>query len=109
MKRKIAQTSLQRPVTNQTLSFKVVEEFRNENIVGITFFSIYEKDMVQVRKVLDARYLLGDTVPGTKSCHHFEPSSTTSIKGKQLSDQHVYTTKDHSTLLCQQLVKLLQH
>ena len=52
--------------------------------------------MVQVRKVLDARYLLGDTVPGTKSCHHFEPSSTTSIKGKQLIDEHVCTIKDHS-------------
>ena len=52
--------------------------------------------MVQVRKVLDARYSLGDTVPGTKSCHRFEPSSTTSIKGKQLSEEHVYTIKDHS-------------
>ena len=52
--------------------------------------------MVQVGKVLDSRYSLGDAVPGTRSCHHFEPSSTTSIKGKQLSDDHVYTIKDHS-------------
>ena len=52
--------------------------------------------MVQVRKVLDSRYSLGDAVPGTRSCHHFEPSSTISIKGKQLSDDHVYTIKDHS-------------
>ena len=36
-----------------------------------------------------------DTVPGTRSCHHFEPSSTTLIKEKQLSDEHVYTIKDH--------------
>ena len=75
--------------------------------MGITFFSTYKKDMVQVREVLGARYSVGNTVPGTRSCHHFEPSSTTSIKGKQPSDQHVYTVKEHSSLLCQQLVKLL--
>ena len=73
-----------------------MEEFCKENIVGITFFSIYKKDIVQIREDLDARYSLGDTVPGTRSCHHFEPSSTTSIKGKQLSDGYVYTIKDHS-------------
>ena len=73
MKRKIAQTSLQRFATNQILTFKAVEEFCKENIVGITLFSIYKKDMVQVRDVLDARYLLGNTVPGTRRCHHFEP------------------------------------
>ena len=64
--------------------------------MGITLFSIYKKDIVQVREVLDGRYSLGNTVPGIRSCHHFEPSSTTSIKGKQLSDEHVYTIKDHS-------------
>ena len=46
---------------------------------------------------MDARYWLGDRVPGTRSCHHFEPSSTTLIKGKQLSDEHVYTIKNHSS------------
>ena len=97
VKRKIAQASLQRPVTNKMLTFKAVEEFCKENIVGITFFSIYLKDMVQVREVLNARYSLGNTVPGNRSCHHFEPSSTTLIKGKQLSDEHMYTIKDHSS------------
>ena len=50
----------------------------------------------QVREVLHARYWLGETVPGTRSCHHFEASSTTLIKGKQLSDEHMHTIKDHS-------------
>ena len=44
---------------------------------------------------MDGRYRLGDTVPGNRSCHHFGPSSTTLVKGKQLSDEHVYTIKDH--------------
>ena len=52
--KKIAQASLQRPVTDQILTFKAVEEFCKENIVGITFFFNYKKDMVQVREVLDA-------------------------------------------------------
>ena len=95
---KITQASLQGPVANQILTFKAVEEFCKENIVGITFFSIYKKDMVHVREVLDARYSLGDTVPGTISCHHFEPSSTTSIKGKQLSDECVHYQRP--LLLC---------
>ena len=97
VKRKIVPASLQRPITNQILTFNTVEEFCKENIVWITFFSIYKKDMLQVREVLDARYSLGDTVFGTRSCHHFEPSSTTLIKGKQLSDEHVYTIKNHSS------------
>ena len=98
MKRKIARTSLQRSVTNQILTFKAEEEVCKENIVVRTFFSIYKKDMVQVTEVLDARYLLGKTVPGTRSCHPFEPSATTSIKGKQLSDEHVHYQRP--LLLC---------
>ena len=96
MKRKIARESLQIPVTKQILIFKAVEEFCKENIVGMIFFSIYKKDMVHVTEILDARFLLGDTITGKTSCHHFESSSTTSIKGKQLSNEYVYTIKDHS-------------
>ena len=54
VKRKIVPASLQRPITNQILTFNTVEEFCKENIVWITFFSIYKKDMLQVREVLDA-------------------------------------------------------
>ena len=96
VKRKIARTSLQRPLTNQILSFDAVKEFCNDSITGITFISIYKKDMVQVREVLESRYALGDTVSGTRSCYHFEPTSTTSIRGKQLSDDHVYSIDNHS-------------
>ena len=89
--RKIAQASLQRPVANEILTLKASKEFCNENIVGITFFSIYTKDMVQVREALDTRYLLGDTDLGTRSYHHFEASSIILFEGKQFSDEHVYT------------------
>ena len=45
MNRKTAPLTLQRPVTNQILTFNAVEEFCNDMIVGITFFSIYKKYM----------------------------------------------------------------
>ena len=89
MKRKIARESLQIPITKQVLIFKVVEEFCKEKIVGINFFSIYNKDMEHVTEILDARYLLGDTITGKTSCHNFEPLSATSIKGKQLSNEYL--------------------
>ena len=89
MKRKIARESLQISITKQVLIFKVVEEFCKEKIVGINFFSIYNKDMVHVTEILDARYLLGDTITDKTSCHHFEPLSATSIKGKQLSNEYL--------------------
>ena len=107
VKSKIVTASLQRPITNQSLTFNAVEEFCKENVVGITFFSIYKKDMLQVREVLDARYSLGDTVFGARSCRYFEPASTTLIKGKQLSDEHMCTLSNTiPSLLCKQLVKL---
>ena len=89
VKRKIARTSLQRPVSNQILTFKAVKQFCTENLATITFFSIYKEDMVQVREILERRYSLGDSIPGTRSCHHFKPVSTTSIDGKLLSDDTV--------------------
>ena len=97
VKRKIARTSLQRPVSNQILTFKAVKQFCTENLATISFFSIYKEDMVQVREILERRYSLGDTIPGTRSCHHFEPVSTTSIDGKQLSDDTVCSIKNHLT------------
>ena len=89
MKRKIARESLQIPVAKQILIFKAVEEFCKENIVGMKLFYIYKKDMVHITEILDVRYLLGDTITGKTSCHHFEPLSATSIKGKQLSNEYL--------------------
>ena len=41
--------------------------------------------MVAVRENLKPPYELGDTAPGTRSCHHFISTSQYTIKGKQLS------------------------
>ena len=41
--------------------------------------------MVAVRENLKPWYELGYTVPSTRSCHQFVPTSQYTIKGKQLS------------------------
>ena len=82
VKRKIARTSLQRPVNNQILSFKAVETFCESSISGIKFFTIKKDDMTEIRERLEKRYKLGSTVPGTRNSHYFEPVSTGKIQGK---------------------------
>ena len=47
VKRKITKASLQRPLSNQILSFGAVEEFCS-SITGINFFSIGKDDMVPI-------------------------------------------------------------
>ena len=46
---------------------------------------IDKQDMEPVREKLKSRYKLGDTVPGTRSCHYFTTTSMYTIEGKQLS------------------------
>ena len=99
VKRKMARTSLQRPVNDQILTFQAVEKFCEEELKAIVFFSIHKEDMVEVRKTMDKRYAEGDTVPGTRSCHHFEPISTTSVRAKQLSDDESFLIQNHSFLM----------
>jgi hypothetical protein len=96
VKRKMARASLQRPVNNQILTFKAVEEFCHEEFNAIVFLSIYKEEMVGELEELDKRYLDGDTVEGTRSCHHFEPTSANSIKAKQLGDDQSYLIEGHT-------------
>ena len=95
VKRKIARTSLQRPVSDQILTFAAVEKFCSESFPSITFFSIYKNEMVPVRERLDKRYLNGDTISGTRSCHQFEPIASNVIRAKQLSDDKTYLIDNH--------------
>lgn len=51
--------------------------------------------MVPVRERLDKRYLNGDTISGTRSCHQFEPIASNVIRAKQLSDDKTYLIDNH--------------
>ena len=52
---------------------------------NITFLVVERGDMIAVRGMQNARFQLGQTVPGTRSCHYFRPRSQYTIKAKQLS------------------------
>ena len=54
----------------------------------IRFFDVNKKTMEEVRKFLEARFARGDTVPGTRTSHHFVPLSASQI-GHKLSSEDV--------------------
>ena len=84
-KRKILRAGLQRPVNNQILIFWAIKEYWKSPIEGITFLTIDKEDMVAARENLKPRYELDVTILGTRSCHHFVPTSQYTIERKQLS------------------------
>ena len=90
VKRQITRASLQRPSCDQIVSFEAVKEFC-QRISGITFFCISKDDMIPVRKELSKRYELGSTVEGTRSCHFFQPVSTSCISAKYLSSENFFS------------------
>ena len=57
---------------------------------------IDKEDMVAVRENLKHRYELGDTVPGTMSCHHC-PNISIHHRGKTVEYRH--KRRHHSFLL----------
>ena len=61
------------------LDFQSGGEFFNKNIIGITFFSIYKKDLVFVREVLNARYSLSNSAANKYSSagHHEQKNKKT--------------------------------
>ena len=86
VKRYVAKRSLQRPLNNQILDYKAFIELCKEEIKGITFFDISQSRMTDVRESLKIRFSKGKTIPGTRSCHHFIPLSTSKISHKLTSE-----------------------
>ena len=93
VKSKIMHAKLQKPVRVQILSFDAVEEFFKFSIEGVFFMVIKNNKMVEFWEELEVMYSLGSTVPSTKICHHFQPTSVSSVKGKHLSIDTVYPVK----------------
>ena len=82
--------SLQRLVRDRILSFHAVEEFCKSSVEGVFFVVIEKEEMVEFPEELEARYSLGSTVPGARICHHFQPTSVSSVEGKHLSINIAY-------------------
>ena len=59
---------------------------------GITFFDICQEEMVVTRMFLEERFIIGSTVPGTRSSHHFVPITSSKIGHKLCSDDQSYVS-----------------
>ena len=88
VKRKVLRASLQRPINNQILTFSAVVDFCNSSIAGVIFMVVQKQDTIPVREKLDARYKLGDTISGSRSAHHFIPTSQYTIQKKTTERRH---------------------
>ena len=93
VKRVIARTNLQCPISSQILSAKTMFEFCQGSIHRINFIytSFDEIDVVQSK--LTSWFSLARTIPGTRSYHQFVHTSTFSIKMKRVSDDNEFESE----------------
>ena len=92
VKRHAAKRSLQRPLNDQILDYKAMLEVCSNEMTTIKFFDISQEEMVVTRKSLEERFTKGDTVPGTRSSHHFVPISSSKIGHKLCSEDDSYVS-----------------
>ena len=90
VKRHAAKRSLQRPLYNQILDYKAMLEVCETEMKSIVFIGIDKTEMQEVRKEMEKRYEDGDTVPGTRSSHHFIPLSSSKIGHKLCSEDESF-------------------
>ena len=81
-----AKRSLQRPLNNQILDYRVVLEVCQEEMKSIIFFGTDKEDLVKVREKMEKRFEDDKTVPSTRSSHHFIPQSASQIGHKLCSE-----------------------
>ena len=73
VKRHAAKRSLQRPLKNQILDCRAMLEVCEAEMISIVFIAIAKTKMQEVREEMENHYQKGETVPGTRSSHHFIP------------------------------------
>ena len=86
-KRLVAKASLQATVTNQILTPQQMFAWADQNIAGIKYLYVSEKDIAKNFQDFDLeeRYARCKTIPGTRSHHSFIPISETALEMKRLS------------------------
>ena len=89
VKRHAAKQSLQRSLNNQILDYKAMLDLCENEMMLIKFFRICKESMISVEN-LERWYECGDTVPGTRSSHHFVPLPSSRIGHKLTSEDKSY-------------------
>ena len=91
VKQLVARASLQRPLSDQIITFKSFCDYVIENITTIKFFFIMSNDMDASRGKQNARYKRGKTIPGTRSYHYFIPTEDRYLLYKRASMDQNFT------------------
>ena len=91
LKRHVAKRILQRFLNNQILDYKAILDLCENEMMSIKFFGICKESMISVENLeIEKRYESGDTVPVTRSSHHFVPLSSSRIGNQLTSEDESY-------------------
>ena len=82
----ITTASLQRTTINHILTVDSMYALCLQNIKSITFIQIFKETMIIVREFLNKRFETSNTVPGSRSHHHYIPLSKNTIAFKRTSE-----------------------
>ena len=69
----VAKHSSQRPIHDQILSYQSMLDLCVREILSITFFGVSQEEMANVRADLQDCFEKSNTMPGTRTSHHFVP------------------------------------
>ena len=103
VKRYIGKRSLQIPLHDQILSYQSMLDLCVREIPSITFFGVTQEQMVSVRAGLEDHFAKSNTVPGTRSSHHFVPISCNKIAHKPTSEDRKFPQFDFDKLLTEEI------
>jgi hypothetical protein len=85
VKRLAAQARLQRPYNNQRMTPRQLYEFENAEIKNITFHFATVCEHDREAKLLEARFAMSRTIPGTHRLHSFRPVTNEEIEVRDFS------------------------
>ena len=101
----VAKCSLQRPLHDQILSYQSMLDLCIREIPSITFFGVSQEEMVNVCADLEDGFAKSETVPGTRSSHHFVPISCNKIAHKLTSEGSEFLQFDFNKSLTENRYK----
>ena len=99
----VAKRSLQRPLQDQILSYQSTLDLYVREIPSITFFSVSQEEMVNVRADLEDCFAKSKTMPGTRSSHHSVPISCNKISHKLTSEDSKFLQFDFDKSLTEEI------
>ena len=85
-----AKRSFQKPMNYQILDYQAMPNVWEEEMRKIKFFGISKETMNEVHKSLEDWFSRGNTVPGTRSSHHFIPLSSFKVAHKLSSEDEFH-------------------